>query len=98
MGGGEVVGALEGVLTCQAYIAGRRFAQEIINDSYASGLIAELVLLVAKLMYEDKAVRFRGIGRGRLLCKSTCHQELIFEHFSTNIHEKIPYTIIPSSI
>ena len=41
------------------------------NDSYASGLIAEPVLLLAKLRYEEKAVRVKGIGRGGLLCKST---------------------------
>ena len=67
-----------GVADFSEYLAGKSFAQGIKTDSYASGLIAELVLLLAKLMYE-KAVRYIGTARGRLLCKSTCHLEVNFE-------------------
>lgn len=57
MGGGEVAGGLWAFLTSQAYLAGRDGTK---NDSYTSGLIAEPVLLQAKLKYEEKAVRVRG--------------------------------------
>ena len=43
------------------------------DGSYALGLFAERVLLLAKLGFEEEAVKVGGIGRGGLLCKSTCH-------------------------
>ena len=54
MVGGEVAGGLWAFLTSQAYLAGRGFHTRIINDSYPSGLVAEPVLLPAKLKHEGR--------------------------------------------
>ena len=73
MGGGEVAGGMEGFLICQEYQARRRVAHGMADGSYALGLFAERVLLLAKLGFEEEAVKVGGIGRGGLLCKSICH-------------------------
>ncbi len=60
MGGGEVAGGLWAFLTSQAYLAGRGFHTRTINDSYPSGLVAEPVLLLAKLKYEGRLPELEG--------------------------------------